>query len=73
MHRECSSNYNFAGKTKIKVNIFNTLGEQVGETQTASIQNMLGRLAIKTPELAKGVYTIELLFDNKKITRKLDL
>jgi len=66
------ANYNFAGKTKIKVNIFNTLGEQVGETQTASIQNT-GRLAIKTPELAKGVYTIELLFDNKKITRKLDL
>ncbi len=54
------------------VNIFNMLGEQVGETQTSSLQSA-GRLAIKTSELAKGMYTIEVLFDNKRITKKLDL
>jgi hypothetical protein len=66
------ANYNFAGKTKVMVNIFNMLGEQVGETQTSSVQSA-GRLAIKTSELAKGMYTIEVLFDNKRITKKLDL
>jgi hypothetical protein len=65
------ANYNFAGTTKVKVNIYNLLGAQVGESQTATVQRA-GRLAIKTPELAKGLYTIEVLFDNKKITRKLD-
>lgn len=65
------ANYNFAKNTEVKVNIYNALGAQVGETQIAKVQNK-GQFAIVTNDLAKGLYTLELLFDNKKQTKKLD-
>ncbi len=65
------ASYNFKNATKVKLSIYNALGEQVGETQNLTVHSK-GQFRIETANLAKGVYTIEALFDSKKITRKLD-
>ncbi|MBL0047186.1 MAG: PKD domain-containing protein [Bacteroidetes bacterium] len=65
------ANYNFKNATKIKVNVYDALGKQVGITQTIVAQNA-GKSRIEMPELAKGIYTIELVFDAKKVSRKME-
>ena len=65
------ANYNFKNNTKVKVNLYNTLGEQVGNTQYTTVQNK-GRFVIETPQLAKGIYSVEVVYDNRKITRKME-
>ena len=65
------ASYNFKASTKVTINIFNAAGQQVGTTQETSVQNK-GRFTIKTPELAKGIYMIEMRYNNKTKTKKMD-
>jgi PKD domain len=65
------ANYNFKNNTKVKVNIYNTLGALVSSPQQESVQNK-GKFLIPTTDLAKGLYSIELLYDNKKLIKKMD-
>ncbi len=62
------ANYNFKNNTKVKVTVYNALGEQVGNAQYVIVQNS-GNFRIETPVLAKGIYTIELLV-NDTVTAK---
>ena len=66
------ASYNFKNNTKVKVNIYNALGEKLGDTQINTVQNK-GRFEIEKAELAKGIYTVELLFNNRKISKKIEL
>lgn len=64
------ANYNFKNSTLVKLSIYNALGEQIGLTKNKTVQSK-GQFYVETSGLAKGVYTIELLVNNKKITRKM--
>lgn len=65
------ANYNFKNSTQVQVNIYNALGELVSNEQQIKVQNK-GRFAIQTKTLAKGIYTIEMLFNGTRMSKKMD-
>jgi PKD repeat protein len=64
-------NYNFSKSTRVKINLFNTVGQLVSSPETMVLQSKGGK-RIELAELPKGLYTIELLFDSKRTIRKIE-
>ncbi len=65
-------NYNFKKSTKITVNVYSAIGEKVAETKVVTLQNS-GKYTLEMLDLAKGIYTVELIYNNKKQTKKIEL
>ncbi len=65
------ANYNFKNNTKIKCTIYDALGRQIGETLYHNVQSK-GKLLLSAPFATKGVYTVELIFDNKRVAQKIE-
>ena len=64
-------NYNFSKSTRVKINLFNTVGQLVSSPETMVLQSKGGK-RIELAELPRGLYTIELLFDSKRTIRKIE-
>lgn len=64
-------NYSLKGATKVQINMYSALGEKVIDTKLVSLQDK-GRYLIETPLLAKGIYTVELLYNNRKLYKKIE-
>lgn len=64
-------NYSFRKSTKVTINVYSALGEKVVETKVVTLQNS-GKYSLETVDLAKGIYTVELIYNNKKQSRKVE-
>lgn len=68
--QEINLTYNFEKSTSLEISFFNALGEQVGSKKIEEVQQS-GKLQLEAPKVAKGVYTVEVIFGEKKIAKTL--
>jgi len=64
-------NYSFRKSTKLTINLYSALGEKVMETKEVTLQNS-GNYTLQNAPFAKGIYTVELFYNNKQQTRKIE-
>jgi hypothetical protein len=62
--------YNVESATSMQYAVYNVLGEQVAKSEQNTIENS-GRFAVALPAMSSGVYTIEVIYGDKKIVKKI--
>ena len=63
--------FNLEEKVNVNIALFNNLGQNVKEVFNGSLQKGNNNLKIKTSNLSKGLYFININIENKTITKKL--
>jgi hypothetical protein len=63
--------FDLENKASVNVSIFNNLGQRVKEVFNGKLQKGENKLKVKTSNLSKGLYFININIDNKTITKKL--
>tara|TARA_R110001592_G_scaffold61993_5_gene189429 strand:- start:143 stop:1240 length:1098 start_codon:yes stop_codon:yes gene_type:complete len=63
--------FNIENTANIKVELLNNLGQTITQVYQGKVNAGLSKFEINTTNLSSGVYFVNLLLDNTKITRKL--
>lgn len=63
-------NYSFKNSTKLAVTLYNSLGEKVTESEQKLLQDK-GQFILQKGQLAKGIYTVESIYNNNKKVQKI--
>jgi fibronectin-binding autotransporter adhesin len=64
-------NYSLLKQTSVRLNLYDLLGKKVQQEQIVSLQNKgIHNVALEA-KLAKGIYTVELIYNNQRTSSKI--